>query len=169
MKRIVALVLLGICGTALQAAPLAFTDTLYLTDSFASVGAASDTKSDSNPPTAFPLLTIAAVDADTASASAAGSADLGFLGSAASASSTVDPASALASSEFIGSFVAPVGAIRLSLNFDTLNNGSDGTDCRKLDSIDVDRGRRNVPERGVQHRPIHRPAHRLADRRAGDA
>jgi hypothetical protein len=127
MKRIIALVLLGICGTALQAAPLAFTDTLYLTDSFASVGAASDAKSDSNPPTAFPLLTIAAVDADTASASAAGSADLGFLGSAASASSTVDPASALASSEFIGNFVAPVGGIRLSLNFDTLNNGTGGT------------------------------------------
>ena len=129
MKRIIALVLLGFCGTALQAAPLVFTNTLNLTDARALAGAANDANSDSSPPTAFPSLTIAAVDTDTASASAAGSADVGFLGSAASASSTVDPASALASSEFIGNFVALGGAIRLSLNFDTLNNGTDGANA----------------------------------------
>ena len=129
MKRIIALALLVFCGTALQAAPLVFTNTLYLTDALALAGTANDTQSDSSPPTAFPLLTIAAVDTDTASASAAGSADVGFLGSAASASSTVDPASALASSEFIGDFVALGGAIRLLLNFDTLNNGTDGANA----------------------------------------
>jgi hypothetical protein len=97
MKRIIALVLLGICGTALQAAPLVFTDTLYLTDALALAGIANDTQSDSSPPTAFPLLKVAAADTDTGL------------------------------SEFIGNFVAPIGAIRLSFNFDTNNNGSDGT------------------------------------------
>jgi hypothetical protein len=127
MKRTIALMLLGFCGTALQAAPLAFTDALYLTNALATAGATTDTNSDSNPASAFPLLTAAAADSDTASASAAGSADLGFLGSTAAASSTADPASALGSAEFIGNFIAPAGTIRLSLNFDTLNNGSDGT------------------------------------------
>ena len=119
MRYLLAL-LLGLWGSGLPAMPLTFTSSLYQTTAFAQVGAVADTPlSDSNPPSLFPLLTTASVTSGADKADAAGTADDGFLGTSAEVTSVIQDASALASAEFTGDFVASGGPLLLTFDFES--------------------------------------------------
>jgi len=66
----------------------------------------------------LPLFTNSLSSSGDAQASGAALADDGVLGTLADALGADDPASAVASSEFLGSFLAPGGLIELMLDFD---------------------------------------------------
>ncbi len=120
--------LLGLWVSGLPAMPLTFTSSQSQTDAFAQVGAVMDTPpSDSNPPSSFPLLTTASAISGADQADAGGTVDDGFLGASAEVTSVTQDASALASAEFTGDFVASGGPLLLTLDFDSqlpvLSNG----------------------------------------------
>lgn len=112
--------LLGLWGSGLSAMPLTFTSSLYQTTVLAQAGAMTETPpADSNPPSSFPLLTSASAISGDDKADAGGAADDGFLGTSAEVTSATQAASALASAEFTGDFVASGGPLLLTLDFES--------------------------------------------------
>lgn len=123
--RYLLVLLLGLWGGGLSAMPLTFASSLYQTTAFAQAGAAIDAPpTDSNLSSPLPLLTTASAADGNDRADAGGTADVGFLGTAAELSSMLQPAAALANAEFTGDFVASGGPLLLTLNFDSQLMGS---------------------------------------------
>jgi hypothetical protein len=121
MKNIALLAVLALAATGVSATPITFADVEYQTAATALIGSAADDEADSNPPTDLPLLTTATVfDADDF-ASASGIADDGLLGTQADASSPAAFASAVGTSEFIGTFTTTRRVLQLSLALDFLD------------------------------------------------
>lgn len=105
------------CGLSAQALPIVFSNSQYETSAVAIAGSQADTNFDSSPPSALPLVTSATVVGATDFASGNGIAAGGLLQTLAEASSGAGLASAVGTSEFIGTFTGggPFG-IRLDFN-----------------------------------------------------
>ncbi len=125
MKRIFLALSLVLWLATAVATPLQFSSATYSTDAFAIIaGGAPDSNSDASPPSPLLLLTSAAATSGADSASSAATADTGFLGTFADASSTVDNASSLASASFRGLFIGTGAPIGLNLSYDSAGSGT---------------------------------------------
>lgn len=125
MKSIVLACTLALCAWTARAAPVVFDDTQYFTTTFASVGATTVAHDDSGMQSGLPLFTASDVTGDDGgAASASAIADTGFLSALTSAVGGPDGSSALASAEFLGSFVADGRPILIGLDtaFDGIGN-----------------------------------------------
>jgi hypothetical protein len=121
MKSFALLAVLALAASGVNATPITFADVEYQTTAVALIGSAADNQADSNPPTDLPLLTTATVfDADDF-ASASGIADDMLLGTQADADSPAAFASAVGTTEFIGTFTTTRGALQLNLGLDFLD------------------------------------------------
>jgi hypothetical protein len=88
-----------------QADPVAFTSSTFQTNAVAISGSSADVQSDSSAMSALPLVTSASVVGATEFAAANGIAAAGLLTTGAEASSSTGLASAVGTSEFVGSFI----------------------------------------------------------------
>lgn len=117
MKSITLACTLALCAWNAHAAPIVFDDFQYYTTTFAAVGAVSASGADSTLASPLPLLSSSdAVGDDGGAASAFGVADAGFLSAGTDAIGGPDGSSALASAEFLGSFVADGRPILIGLD-----------------------------------------------------
>jgi hypothetical protein len=125
MKRFWVLVVC-LWAAQVQAVPVVFTTSTFNVDTVAVVGAATDADSASHPPTALPLLVSSlAFSLDDGLAAGDAVANTGVL-SATSTLGTLSAVSATASaaSEFVGTFFAAPGSLKLTLLFSALSAGS---------------------------------------------
>lgn len=106
------------------ATPLPFSTASYSTDALALAGSTSNSNSDASSSSPLPLLTSAAAISDADSASSAATADSGFLGTFADASSGVDNASGLAAASFRGLFKGTGAPIGLNLSYEADGSGT---------------------------------------------
>ena len=124
MKRIFLALSLVLWVATAVATPLQFSSASYSTDALAIAGVAVDSNSDASPSSPLPLLTSAAATSGANSASSAATADTGFLGTFADASSDVDNASSLASASFRGLFIGTGAPIGLNLSYESAGSGT---------------------------------------------
>jgi hypothetical protein len=127
MKRLILAAVLAMAALQANAAPLVFTDSTWTTSGFSSAGTASNSASDASPTTPLPLTTSApSADLD-ATASGDAIADVDVLSALATAVASADgAASAVASSAFLGNFVAPGGLLHLLLDIDLSATSAQG-------------------------------------------
>jgi hypothetical protein len=127
MKRIILAVVLAMSALQAKAAPLVFTDSTWTTSGFSSAGTASNSARDVSPTTPLPLTTSArSADLD-AKASADAIPDVDVLSALATAVASSDGAAlAVASSAFLGNFVAPGGLLYLLLDIDLSATSAQG-------------------------------------------
>jgi hypothetical protein len=130
MKQRIAAAVFALAAAQAAAEPIVFLDTLWTTSVFSSAGGASNSAGDSAPVSPLPIFATAPTADLDATASGDAIADANVLAALATAIASLDgAASAVASSGFLGGFIAPGGLLSLLLDIDTsltagLGNGS---------------------------------------------